>query len=170
MGAKVGGSSQGGMDEINVTPLIDIVLVLLIIFMVLTPITVEKMASQLPPVDPPESTDPPPPDQLMIAVYEDGAISLNLKEGADEALMTELQARLRGKAKKTVFVDAAPGANYARVITVIDMIRTQGADTIGFAEMKDDGPARLQAGQDLPGAAPVDGAPAAPGAGAPPPG
>lgn len=164
MGAKVGGSDGGGMDEINVTPLIDIVLVLLIVFMVLTPITVEKMASQLPPTDPPEQDEtPPPPDQLMVAVYGDGKISLNLKEGEDATLMEELRLRLRAKSKKTVFVDAAPDANYARVIEVIDLIRAQGDKgevTIGFAEMKDEGPARLQPGQTLP----VPGAPTDPAA------
>lgn len=165
MGAKVGGSDgPAGMDEINVTPLIDIVLVLLIIFMVLTPITVEKMASNLPPNEPPDTTEPPPPDQLMVAVYDDGKISLNLKEGEDTVLMEELGARLRAKAKKTVFIDAAPNANYARVIQVIDMVREQGADTVGFAEMKDEGPARITAGQALPGAVPA-GAPAAPAPG-----
>lgn len=164
MGAKVGDSGGGGMDEINVTPLIDIVLVLLIVFMVLTPITVEKMASQLPPTDPPEQDDtPPPPDQLMVAVYEDGKISLNLKEGEDAVLMDELKQRLRAKSKKTVFVDAAPGANYARVIQVIDLIRAQGEKgevTVGFADMKEEGPARLEPGQTLP----VPGAPVDPAA------
>ena len=58
MGAKVGGSNKGGMDEINVTPLIDIVLVLLIIFMVLTPITVQKMAAE-------DEADTPMPVQAM---------------------------------------------------------------------------------------------------------
>ena len=165
MGAKVGGASGGKMDEINVTPLIDVVLVLLIIFMVLTPITIEKMASNLPPTD--EDTPPPPPDQkdeqLMLAVYEDGTLSLNLKEGSDDQLFNELGQRLRGKEKKTVFIDAAPAANYARVIEVIDRARAAGADKVGFADLKDDGPARLAPGQMLP----VPGVPVAP---TPPPG
>lgn len=166
MGAKVGGASGGKMDEINVTPLIDVVLVLLIIFMVLTPITIEKMASNLPPTD--EETPPPPPpdqkdEQLMLAVYEDGSLSLNLKEGPDDQLFNELGQRLRAKEKKTVFIDAAPSANYARVIEVIDRARAAGADKVGFADLKDEGPARLAPGQMLP----VPGVPAAP---TPPPG
>lgn len=164
MGAKVGGGSAGKMDEINVTPLIDVVLVLLIIFMVLTPITVQKMSSNLPPVDPPPAPDTPPPQQLMIAVYKDGAISLNLQEGTDDELMARLKGFLAAKSDKQVFVDADPNANYARVVEVIDKIRAQGdkgAITVGFAEMKEEGPARLQPGAVLPGATP----PAAPAPG-----
>jgi biopolymer transport protein ExbD len=177
MAIKVGGSQAGGMDEINVTPLIDVVLVLLIIFMVLTPITVQKMANNLPP--PPEETPPPPddtpPDQLMVAVYADGTISLNLKEGPDADIMKELAQRLRSKAKKTVFLDADPKANYGRVVAVMDMIRgasmthdsEKGIDVtdvhVGLAEMKEEGPARLLPGTALPGApTPVPGAPAVP--------
>jgi len=139
------------MDEINVTPLIDIVLVLLIIFMVMTPITVEKMASNLPPTDPPEEPPPDqvPPDQLMVAIYEDNTVALNLKpEPTDEALHEDVRLRLRGKDKKTVFVDAHPKANYGRVITVIDVVRDAGADKIGFADLKEEGPARLPPGVD----------------------
>jgi biopolymer transport protein TolR len=159
MGAKVGGGShKGGMDEINVTPLIDVVLVLLIIFMVLTPITVRQMASNLPPVDPPEQPDPPdtPPDQLLVAVYQDGTVALNLKVESDDELGKEIEARLRGKEKKTVFIDAHPDANYGRVMQVMDMVRDRGADKVGFTDMDEDGPAKLDPGAVLP----VPGAPA----------
>ena len=76
------------------------------------------MATNLPPVEDPP--DPPPdqvPDQLLVAVYEDGKIALNLKEGADAEIMADLRRRVFNK-KKTVFIDAAPKANYARVIEV----------------------------------------------------
>jgi biopolymer transport protein TolR len=178
MSIQVKGSQAGGMDEINVTPLIDVVLVLLIIFMVLTPLTVQKMANNLPPPD--EETPPPPPDtppdQLMIAVYEDGKIALNLKEGTDEELMKELGLRLRAKEKKLVFIDAHPKANYARVVEVMDLVRGTSVDTdpetkkvvsqvrVGLAELKDEGPARLLPGQAMP----TPGAPAAPAAPTPP--
>ena len=151
---------KGGMDEINITPLIDVVLVLLIIFMVLTPITVQTMASRLPPEDV-EAEPPPPdqvPDQLMIAVYEDGTLALNLAPQTDEAMRTTLEARLKSKAKKTVFIDAHKQANYARVIQIMDMAREVGAENIGFAEMTEEGPAKLAPGTSLP----VPGAPAAP--------
>jgi len=182
MAIKVGGEQSGGMDEINVTPLIDVVLVLLIIFMVLTPITVQKMANNLPPNDPPEQETPPPPDdQLMLAVYEDGSLALNLKVGTDADLMKEIAQRLRAKEKKTVFIDAHPDANYGRVVQVMDLVRgtsfTNDPETnaivttvkVGLAELKEEGPTRLEPGAVLPttggagdGAAPAT--PAAPAA------
>ena len=135
---------KAGMDEINITPLIDVVLVLLIIFMVLTPITVQTMASRLPPTD---KDDTPPPDQpqeqLMVEVYDDGTLALNLSPQTDETLRQELFRRLRVRAKKTVFIDADADANYARVVEVIDMARNSGAENVGFAELSDEGPPRL---------------------------
>jgi biopolymer transport protein ExbD len=168
------------MDEINVTPLIDVVLVLLIIFMVLTPITVQKMANNLPPPDDEEPPPPPPdqpPDQLMLAVYEDGTLSLNLKEGSDEELMKEIGQRLRSKEKKTVFIDAHPKANYARVVQVMDLVRATSMDEdpetkkkvsqvkVGLADLKEEGPARLAPGQVLPVPGATDGAAPAPAPG-----
>lgn len=153
MGAKVGGKKGGGMDEINVTPLIDIVLVMLIIFMVLTPMTVEKMASNLPPPDIDEPPPPPDPnnEQLLVAIYADGTLALNLKPETDEELATDVERRLRSKEKKTVFIDAHPDANYQRVVQVMDLVRAKGADRVGLAEMTEAGPAKLPPGVLLPG-------------------
>jgi biopolymer transport protein TolR len=167
MGIRVGSGGSGGMDEINVTPLIDVVLVLLIIFMVLTPITVQKMASHLPPPDLEEPPEPPPdqpPDQLLVAVYEDGSLALNLKQAPDADIKHEVATRLRGKEKKTVFIDAHPDANYGRVVNVMDMIREAGAEKVGLADMKDEGPQKLEPGAVLPaeGAAALTPAPVTP--------
>jgi biopolymer transport protein ExbD len=144
MGAKVGGSSGGGMDEINVTPLIDVVLVLLIIFMVLTPITISKMATELPPED--QDEPPPPPDPndqpLMVAIYADNSLALNLIPTDETKLRADLTARLKGKAKakRNVFVDAHPDALYDTVVHAVDLARDCGAERVGFADMKEEGP------------------------------
>ena len=63
--------------------------------------------------------------------------------------------RLRGRAKKSVFVDAHPDANYGRVIQVMDLIRECGAEHVGFADLKDEGPAKLDPAAVLPGTAPA---------------
>lgn len=146
MGAKLG--NHKGMDEINVTPLIDVVLVLLIIFMVLTPITMRTMANQLPPEDQNEPPPPPPdkpPDQLIVAVYKDGTLALNLKAMDDAELKRQVKLRLPGMEKKTVFIDAHPEANYARVVTVMDQVREAagepGAVKIALTELTETGPA-----------------------------
>ena len=147
MGAKVGGGNKGGMDEINVTPLIDVVLVLLIIFMVLVPVTVQKMASELPPKDdsPPPPPDPSSPKQLLVAIYEDNSFALNLVPMDETKLRTELSTQLKGRRKddKNVFIDGAADAKYDTVVHVIDLARDSGANRVGFADMKDEGPARL---------------------------
>lgn len=154
MGAKVGGGNKGGMDEINVTPLIDIVLVLLIIFMVLTPITVQKMAAELPPVDDQPPPPPPPPGdvQLMIAIYKDGTLALNLQPLDEAKLRGDLRRQLLGriKDKKNVFIDAHPDATYDTVVHVIDLSREAGAERVGFADLKDEGPAQLTPEQSQP--------------------
>ncbi len=164
MGMSVGSKKKGGMDEINVTPLIDVVLVLLIIFMVLTPITVQKMASNLPPIDPPPKPDVPPPEQLMVAVYKDGTTALNMKMETDDELQKDVTNRLNGRASedRIVFIDADPDSIYGRVVSVMDLVRVCGATHVGFADMKDEGPAKMPDGMTAPDpAAPA--APAAPG-------
>ncbi len=165
MGAKVGGASGGSMDEINVTPLIDIVLVLLIIFMVITPMTVQKLPTELPPKD---DAPPPPPDpnkkQLMVAVYKDNTFALNLQPITEEKLRTELEAQLKGRVsdERNVFIDAHPDAKYEVVVHVADLSREMGAERVGFADLKDEGPVQLTPEQLLQMSAPPPADPAAP--------
>jgi biopolymer transport protein ExbD len=124
-------------SEINVTPLIDVVLVLLIIFMVLTPIMINEMSVNLPDkTETVEEEDDVPKDQLLLAVCEDGTMTLNRTPFEAEPLAESLTKRLRSKAKKVVFVDAHPDANYARVVTALDMARDAGAERLGMASLK----------------------------------
>ncbi len=163
MGAKVGGSSGGSMDEINVTPLIDVVLVLLIIFMIITPMTVQKLPAELPPI---EDTPPPPPDpnkkQLMISVFADNSYALNLVPKDEPTLRADLKAQLKGRVidERNVFVDANGEARYETVVHVIDVAREMGAKRVGFAELKETGPEKLTADELIRLAAPP--APVAP--------
>lgn len=139
--------------DINVTPLIDIVLVLLIIFMVGSAIPIHEMEPSLPDKTETVQQEDMPKDQLVAAVYEDGSIALNLQPVTIEELKDQVYKRLMGKAAKVVFVDAHPDATYARVVQVMDTVRDAGAEKVGIASLKDAGPAR-------PGSAPA--APAAP--------
>jgi biopolymer transport protein ExbD len=131
------------MDEINVTPLIDVVLVLLIIFMVLTPTTLTKMPAELPPEDQDEPPPPDPNDQpLVVAIYKDNSLALNLVPMGEPALADVLKKRLRGKVKdkRNVFVDAHPDSLYETVVHAVDLSRECGAARVGFADMKEEGP------------------------------
>ena len=158
MGAQLGGS--GGFSDINMTPLIDIVLVVLIIMMVNIPISVNRLGVKLPGNGPPPETMVTPDlEQLAIAVYEDGKIALNRrvlvedssvlvdggatveeKDAAMFPLFEQVSRRLVSARKKKVFVDAHPAVNYGIVIDVVDLAKEAGAVDVGFDRLKPDGP------------------------------
>jgi len=138
MGAQLGG--KGFVAEINMTPLIDIVLVVLIIMMVNIPIQVEQMGVKLPSEEPPV-TPPPPSEQLVIAAYEDGKVALNRTVYAEDDIFEQITLRLRAMSNKIVFVDAHPTVPYGTVIDLVDIAKEAGAEKVGFAKLKDAGPA-----------------------------
>lgn len=139
MGAKLGG--KGMVADINMTPLIDIVLVVLIIMMVNIPIQVEQMGVKLPAEVQPDVPPPPPSDQLVMALYEDGKIALNRTVYAEEDLFAQVTQRLKAMTNKIVFVDAHPSVPYGDVVDVVDIAKEAGAEKVGFAKLKDVGPA-----------------------------
>ena len=138
---------SGPDSDINVTPLIDIVLVLLIIFMVLTPRTIEQMAANLPSKTKQTKKKDEPSKQLIVAAYENGEFALNTKVMELGPLDKELRARLRAREtkKRVVFVDAHPNVGYGEVVSVMDMIRDAGASRVGLARLKEEGPTRVTA-------------------------
>lgn len=149
MGAAVG--QKGAFNDINMTPLIDIVLVVLIIMMVNIPIQIEEMGLKVPG---PPLAEPPPPcadcEQLVLALYEDGKLSamgvsgigmaLNREVMTEQTALFEMTRRLRSMAKKDVFIDAAAGVPYGKVVEAVDLAREAGAANVGLAKMKDAGP------------------------------
>ena len=157
MAFKMRGGAKSAESDINVTPLIDVVLVLLIIFMVLTPRVIEEMSANLPSKTEVKPNKDPDKDQpLVVAVYDNGDIALNLKVMPKAELAQELKGRIAARDQRVVFVDAHPNLEYGLVVDVMDLVRDAGAERVGLARLKDEGPAR-------PAAAPADGAaPAAP--------
>ena len=151
MGASLGGG-DGPVADMNLTPLIDIVLVVLIIMMVNIPIQIEEMGVKLPSSKPPPKTDSPPPEQLVDAMYADGDVALNRRMMTREVLFYELTRRLRPLAKKRVFVDADSTVKYGDVVGMVDLSREAGASMVGLARMKEAGP--LPATSVAPGALP----------------
>jgi len=149
VGAKAG--SKGAFSEINMTPLIDIVLVVLIGMMINIPIQVNEMGVKLPAKveTPPPQTDNP--NQLVIAIYEKEAddkpetLALNRKLISQDNLFFEVTRRLRNMEKKNVFVDAHPKVNYGRVVDMMDLAREAGATKVGLAKLKEAGPASATA-------------------------
>ena len=141
MGGKVG--TEGSFDDLNLTPLIDVVLVVLIIMMVSIPIQVQEMGVKVPDPTakpPPKPPDQPPPDQLVVSIYADGTIALNRRLMDPNKLSFELNRRIRGMAKKNVFIDADITVPYAKVVEMIDIARAEGAVKVGLAKVKEGGP------------------------------
>lgn len=132
------GGKGGANSEINVTPLVDVCLVLLIIFMVMTPRNVPELSVRIPPesktTKPPNPTDEKP---LVIGLAENGAITLNTKVLKEAAMGKELTRQLKDRDKKAVFVDFEEKAKYGKAVELVDLARRSGADIVGIMRDKD---------------------------------
>jgi biopolymer transport protein TolR len=131
MGMDVG-SHSGPKSEINVTPLVDVVLVLLIIFMVIQPLMQRGYDVSVPPKA--EMNTPPPQssDQLIVSLTARKEIYLNKERVEAGNLAIRLQELLRNRGNKVVFFSAEDAANYGDAMKVMDIVRNNGAKNIGI--------------------------------------
>ncbi len=125
------GSRKGVINsDINVTPLVDVVLVLLIIFMVLTPSTLKHLTVAVP-KKPDEPIPAAPTDTSIVVDYgANRELSVNSEPVAVEGLAAVLAARLRGSRQKVVFFKADDDAPYGDVVRLMDVARGVGAQTL----------------------------------------
>jgi biopolymer transport protein TolR len=130
--AAVGGPAGGGYkSDINITPLVDIVLVLLIIFMVITPLLQMGYDVKVPPKATVENP-PPAMDQLIVSLTAQNRIYLNKEPLDAQSLSLRLSEILKNRRDKTVFFSAADSTTYGDVARVMDIVRTAGAKNIGI--------------------------------------
>ena len=132
MAFSVGGGRRGPQAEINVTPLIDIVLVLLIIFMVMTPVMLKVLPAKVPQKQAETMPQPPGENPIVVEVDAHDALLLNGEPVAPEALAGAVGERLRHDRQKVVFFRIDDDANYGRAVRIMDVCRGAGAKTLGI--------------------------------------
>jgi biopolymer transport protein ExbD len=132
MSMSAGDSNTGLTNEPNVTPMIDVLLVLLIIFMMVIPMSRKAIDTMLPdpnPVQqPPNST---PPDQIVLEVLPNGQFALNKNPIQKDALFNRLKDTYNGRPDKIIFIKGDTAVQYKDVIFAMDQARGAGVLVIG---------------------------------------
>ena len=132
--ASVG--KKGVFPEMNVVPLIDVVLVLLIIFMVITPLMVKEMDIEVPEKAEVEMLEQLPQNQLVINLQADRTVYVNKELVPLDELADKLQRIMnaREKKKRVVFIDVADAVAYGDAMQIMDIARGAGVEKIGIIE------------------------------------
>ena len=132
------GSGGGPKSDINMTPMIDVLLVLIIIFMVITPLTPKGLEALIP--------QPPPPNQkqdqaddrtVVVTINKDHSMLINTDPIAEAALGKRLEDVFRTRAERIMFVKGDPDIEYRWVAEVIDIAHGAGVDKVGLMPFKD---------------------------------
>ena len=120
-------------SDINVTPMVDVMLVLLIIFMVITPMLQKGVSVDLAKVNNPEQMpDADKEDALIVAVMRDGKIFFGNDQTPADQLTQKVKDRLANRLNKQVFVRADARARFGAVVSVVDNVRAAGVDELGL--------------------------------------
>ena len=131
MGMSTGGDDSGLMAEINVTPFVDVMLVLLIIFMVTAPMMTVGVQ-----VDLPNATAPPmavdDPDPLVLGVKADGSWFWNDTARSDEQMSASLKELAKNQPDKVVFIKADASVTYDRVAKLLAICTSLGVTKVGM--------------------------------------
>jgi biopolymer transport protein TolR len=140
MGIAVRNEGSKVSSNINVTPMVDVMLVLLIIFMVITPMLQNKVAVDMAKVDNPVAMpDADKEDAIVVAITRDGGVFLGQNKVALSELGTQVRDKLADKPGKTIYVRADARAQFRAVEDAIDAVRTAGVDDVGLLTQKKEG-------------------------------
>ena len=131
MAMDLGGAKGGVKSDINVTPLCDVMLVLLIIMMIVAPLLQQGVSVKLPVAG--NTTDKPETqDQTVIAIAKDKTMYLNAKPVQESELATRINELLESKKEKIVLIKADEEVEYSAVMAAMDQLRQAGIEDIGL--------------------------------------
>jgi biopolymer transport protein ExbD len=149
-----GGGGKGVRSDINVTPLVDVVLVLLIIFIVATPMMLHELTLEIPRKAEPQP-DQPTDSQVIVQMTFDGVIKVGEQPVSKFELSAKVADLLKNKTQKIVFIGFDDAVKYGEAVSVVDLVKgagpPDGPGSIKIAlKMKDE----LKPGEAPPGGAP----------------
>ena len=128
--AMSGGGGGGLTNEINVTPMIDVLLVLLIIFMMVIPMSRKAIDLQLPDPTPDNTPSGPPPSQIVLEVLPGNVFKINSQPVSKADLGRRLKEIYDPRPDKIIFVKGDPAVKYSDVISAMDVARGSGVKII----------------------------------------
>lgn len=132
MSMNVGGSGGGVRSEINITPLVDVVLVLLIIFMVIQPMLQVGYEVETPPKVHTNQPLPQNNEQIIIRMDIEGKTFINKEEVPRIRFAERLKTAMTGREKKLAFFAADGELTYDKVVEFMDLCRNNGAEKLGI--------------------------------------